>query len=199
LPSALMTSGPSQTAMKCDKGMTYVVADDDSPEAQDQVLFEGGVLFRHVAGREMVNLEQMLPDVIAQPELLAQLKSRNAYMECDRLECGFVPADEPANSGQGSVGGEPSMRLAWLIASGDVYLRDQQESVIRSVHARQTEFDRLRSTVRVLGWEHVDARIYSENPETGQFDRPAIGKDFVIHLDTNTIRAGETRGELRRP
>ena len=91
------------------------------------------------------------------------------------------------------------LRLSWLIASGNVYLRDQQESVIRTVHARQVEFDRPRSIVRVLGWQGVDARIYSENPETGQFDIPAIGPEFIVDLENNTIQAGETRGEFRRP
>jgi lipopolysaccharide export system protein LptA len=198
LPSALMTRGPSQTAMKCDKGMTYVVG-DEGPAAQDQVLFEGGVVFRHVAGREMVNLEQMLPDVIAYPDLLAQLKSRNTYMECDRLECGLA-ASGPAE-GERATGSavEVRLRLSWLIASDNVYLRDQQESVIRTVHARQVEFDRLRSIVRVLGWQQVHARIYSENSETDQFDIPAIGPEFIIDLENNTIQAGETRGEFRRP
>ena len=198
LPSALMTRGPSQTAMKCDKGMTYVVG-DEGPDAQDQVLFEGGVVFRHVAGREMVNLEQMLPDVIAYPELLAQLKSRNTYMECDRLECGLA-AGSPAEGNRAADSAMGArLRLSWLIASGNVYLRDQQESVIRTVHARQVEFDRPRSIVRVLGWQGVDARIYSENPETGQFDIPAIGPEFIVDLENNTIQAGETRGEFRRP
>jgi len=60
------------------------------------------------------------------------------------------------------------------------------------------EFDRPRSIVRVLGWEGADARIYRENPETGQFDRPWIGREFIIDIESNTIQAGETRGEFRR-
>jgi len=196
LSSALMTRGPSQTAMSCDHGLTYAVA-SDAPKAEDKAVFEGNVVFRHVAGREMVNLELMLPDVLNQPELLDQLKDRNTFMRCARLECGFAATGSGAAADSFAGTDEPGLQLAWLMATGNVYLRDQQYAQSRTVYANQLEFDRPRRLVRVLGGANAPARIYSENSETGRFEAPWMGKDLIYDLGTNTIRTAEGQGELR--
>lgn len=195
LPSALMSRGPSQTAMKCDRSMTYQLG-ADGPGRRDSVLFEGGVTFRHVAGRRIIGLEEMLPEVKANPQLLAQLKDRNTYLDCDRLEGAFVASD--ATRGPAGRG---DMRLVALNATGNVYLRDEHGPGIREVHAHQVEFDRGSGRIRVLGdpASGRNANIYYQNVQTGTFDAPAAGPEFVLDLNTNTVTAGAVTGEFRRP
>lgn len=188
VPSALMSRGPSQTVLSASRSMTYSLGREEAGR-RDRVVFEGGVRFRHVTGREMVELEKMLPQVRADPKLLEQLRDRNVYLESERLECEFVAAD--------GEGRRAALQLAWLIATGQVYLRDQQEDAIRSVEAAQIEFDRGQSLVRVLGGEGRAARVYNENRRTRRLDVPVIGPEVVIDMQSNTIRAGSIRGEVR--
>lgn len=192
IPSALMDRGPSQTAMQCSGSLFYVLG-EEGPQREDSVLFEGGVRLRHVAGREMVNLEQMLPEVAANPELLVNLKSRNTYMECDRLEGVFAATEEARDS----LGLRPSLQLSLLNAYGNVYLRDQQSATIRSIYAHQVDVDLPQRVVRVLGLPSagIDARVYDENPETGRFNGPIQFPEIIIDLDTNTIRGRGVRGQ----
>jgi hypothetical protein len=198
IPSALMSRGPSQTAMECRRGLIYVLG-EEGPQRKDSVLMEGSVRFRHVTGREMVGLEQMLPEIAAKPELLEALKSRNSYMECDRLEGIFVVGSE-ARGQRGDFTLRPSLQLSWLNARDDVYLRDQQGAAIRSVYAHQLEFDRPNGVIRVLGLEEegIDARIYDENATSGRFSIPAISPEIIIDLETNTVRTKEVRGRAGR-
>jgi lipopolysaccharide export system protein LptA len=125
LPSALITRGPSQTAMSCVQGMTYALG-DDGPTRSDSAVFEGSVVFVHRAGREMVHLEQMLPEVQNNPELLANLKSRNTLLTCDRLECGFSVEGAQPGRAAGPLSSRDT-RLSWLLASGNAELLDVRE------------------------------------------------------------------------
>ena len=88
------------------------------------------------------------------------------------------------------------MRLAWLLASGHVYLRDVQGSDVRSVWANQIDFDRQIGLIRVLGTPHYEARIYDENLDTGD-SKVVVGEEFIINLHTGAVRTGATRGEFR--
>lgn len=191
LPSALMTRGPSQTAMRCSRSLLYVLG-PEGPERTDSVLLEGAVRFRHVAGRQMARLREMLPEVARDPERLARLTDRNIYLECGRLEGLF------AVGGAGSGGPLPrSLQPVWLNARENVYLRDQQEANIRSVYARQLQYDRTDGVIRVLGGSGPEAlaRVYDENRQTGRFSIPAVSPEIVIDLTTNTIRARQIRGQ----
>lgn len=190
IASALMSRGPSQTAMRCDRSMTYIIGEPE-PDRRDTVFFDGGVIFRHVTGREMKNIEQMLPDIVKQPELLTLLKTRNTYLECERLEAVFVM--------QSDSGGAPGTQLGWLNAVGDAFLRDQRGDAVRSIEAHQLEFDREGGLIRVAGQldPQLDARIYDENLANGQFNT-VVGSAFTIDMNNNTIRTGPVRGTLRR-
>ncbi len=198
LPSALISRGPSQTALQCTGRMTYTFG-PEGPHRRDAVVFERDVLFVHRAGREMLNLAEMLPEVSARPELLETLESRNTTLECDRLECWFV-ADERA--GRGETAGGPltrtPLRLTSLTAQDGVYLRDQQGTRVREIHAAWVEFDREQSRVQVRGDERAVARVYFQDGATGQFDVHA-GRQWVINLQDGTIRAGPTAGQIGRP
>jgi hypothetical protein len=195
IPSALVTRGPSQTAMQCRRSLMYVLG-KEGPQRQDSVLFEGRVRFRHVAGREMVNLEQMLPEVVRDPALLETLETRNTYVECDRFE-GLFTAEQEAQPAETMRRLRPSLQLSWLNARGNVYLRDQHEDSIREVYAHQLEFDRPGGLIRVLGLPEagIDARVYDENSKTGRFSMPVIAPEVTIDLKTNTIRGRQIRGQ----
>jgi hypothetical protein len=195
VPSALMTRGPSQTVLQCSRALTYVVG-AESPQRRDTVLLEGEVRFVHVAGREMVGLEQMVPQVRDNPELLNRLVSRNTSMSCGRLEAAFVT--ETAGT-DGGAGRRSQPRMTWLSASEAVDLRDQQGTRVRTVSAARLEFDRDNSLVRVFGAAGVDARIFDEDVSTGQLNIPAVGPEFVVNLADNSVRAGETSGRFSRP
>ena len=195
VPSALITRGPSQTAMQCDGSMTYALG-TEGPTRRDSVLFEDGVRFAHRTGSEMINAEQMLPELQVHPELITDFESRNTMLTCDRLECGFqvggsADAGEPA-----PMAGRESMRLTWLLASGNAYLRDKQGLVIREVYTQQIDFDRQASLIRILGTPLANARIYEEHLKTGG-SRVLLGEEFIIDLESNAISTKTTSGEFR--
>ena len=158
IPSALMTRGPSQTAMQCQKRMTYTLG-PDGPGRRDTVVFEEGVLFVHRAGREMVGLDQMLPELAGNPDLLAKLKSRNAAMTCERLECWFTMDEQVPQASRAGALTRSSMQLASLLATGGVYLRDEEGSRIRDVNAPHVEFN------RELGLIHVQWQRRRRRPD----------------------------------
>ncbi len=190
VPSALMSRGPSQTVLSADRAMTYSLGREEVGR-RDRVVFEGGVRFRHVTGREMVQFEKMLPQGREDPRLLEQLRDRNVYLESERLEGEFV-AEAAGGEGQPAA-----LQLVWLIATGQVYLRDQQQDAVRSVDAAQIEFDRSQSLIRVLGGEGAAARVYNENRRTRRLDVPVVGPEIVIDMQNNTIRTRSIRGEVR--
>jgi hypothetical protein len=197
VPAALISRGPSQTAMRCAGRMTYTLGAQGATR-RDTVVFEDRVVFVHRTGREMVNLEQMLPQVAEKPELMDELPSQNASLDCDRLECWFtVDAADKATRRGGALTRVP-MRLASLMATGNAYLRDQQGPRIREVNAAWIEFDREQGRVHVRGAEQADARVYLEDTKTGQFDVHA-GQQLVINLQDGTIRSDRIVGEMRRP
>lgn len=185
LPSAFLSSGPSQTAMQCSRAMTYVIG-ADGPQRRDSVFFDGGVIFRHVTGRDMVNPEQMLPHARDQADLLAQLKNRNAYLMCDKLEGEFAVGP----SSEREAGLPARMSLSSLNALGQVYLRDQRDNWAVTVDAARVELDRAGGIVRVLGdpTTGTDARVTEERPGAEIFNVPAIGREVIIDLNSNTIR-----------
>jgi hypothetical protein len=197
VPSSLLARGPSQTAMVCHQGLVYMLG-EEGPERRDSALLEGGVALRRVAGRKIEDLEQMLPDVVRNPELLKNLESRNSWLFCDRLEVLFAVGDAARTPALlGSTRG--SLRLSWFNALGNVYFRDQQERSIREVYAHQLEYDGGNAIVRALGLseEGIDARIYDEDPQSGRFNIPAQGPALIWHIDTNTIEAEEgIRGRI---
>ncbi|MGD8454302.1 MAG: hypothetical protein PVJ57_21020 [Phycisphaerae bacterium] len=192
IPSGLIARGPSQTAMQCERSLTYVLGEEtlDGTPRRDSVLFEGDVLFIHRTGREMVDLEQMLPQVRTNPELISNYESRNTSLQCDRLECGILVG------GGDELGRATSMRLTWLLASGHAYLRDLHNDIIREVWAAQLDFDRTLRLIRVLGGPRVDARIYESSREAAD-SRAIVGAEFIINLQDGTVKTGATRGEFR--
>lgn len=203
LTSALMSRGPSQTLLQCARQMTYAIG-PEGPARSDRVVFEGGVRFVHVAGREMINLEQMLPQVRDNPGLLEKLPSRSTQLECDRLDVEFVAA-QPGATPAGAAPAVPApsgsrapVQLGWLAATGSVYLRDQLGPVIRTMEAAQLEFDRAQGIVRVIGGEGADARVWNENKVTHQLDAPAVAPEIILDVQNNTIRATRSiRGTIR--
>ncbi|MBL8878998.1 MAG: hypothetical protein JNG88_07745 [Phycisphaerales bacterium] len=197
LPSALVTRGPSQSAMQCEGGMTYRIGQDGAIRT-DNVLFERAVIFVHRAGREMVALEEMLPQLQKDKELLAKLKSRNTYLECDRMEVAFQSRGESESPGRSGGALASGMRLNALITSGNTYLVDREGAGVRTVHADRMEFDRERGILRVFGTAIADARVYYENAELRRFDAPAVGPRFIIDLNRNTVEADQVSGEVRR-
>ncbi len=192
LPSSLISDGPSQTAMSASQSMKYIVG-DDGPQRRDWVVMEGVVRCRHVAGREIVDLEAMLPEAAGRPELLANLRDRNAWLECDRLEGYFdVAPDEASKSGRSPI------RLSWITARGRVYLRDQERAVTRSVYAQELEFDRANALVKVRGGDNppLPARVIEENAQSGHVSTPALSRYIEIDLKNRTVRADRTSGTI---
>lgn len=194
--SALLSRGASQTAIRCEKQMTYTLG-PDGPGRRDTVVFDDRVLFVHRAGKEMVNLTQMLPQMVAKPELVETMKSRNASLSCDRLECWFAAEPSSKTPPRGGALTQTPLRLASLLATGSVFLRDQEESRVREVNAASLEFNREQSRVRVQGGEQADARVYFEDTKTGQFDVHA-GRQLVINMQDGTIQSDRLEGEIRR-
>lgn len=194
LPSALLSRGPSQTVVQSSRGMDYHVG-EGAAARRDSAIFEGEVKMRHVSGRDVVDLASLAPAAANDPALATRLKSRTAQLDCERLECEFAVSDAAA-----SQRGAPPVQLTWLAASQNVYLMDKQGPGSREIYAHQIEFDRATSRVRVLGSvaDGIDARIYYINPTTGQFDTPAVGPEFVIDLESNTIKTGRATGGFRR-
>lgn len=197
IPSALLSRGPSQTAMQCEGRMTYTLG-EEGPGRRDSAVFEEEVFFVHRSGREMVHLSKMLPEAVMQPELVADLPdNRNASLSCDRMECWFA-VDEPAGGARrGGALTEAPLELATLMAIGNVYLRDVQEPKVREVHADWIEFNREKGWIQVRGSETADARVYFENKQTGQADVHP-GHEVTINLKDGTIRAERISGEMKR-
>ncbi|MBU0616688.1 MAG: hypothetical protein KKI02_03125, partial [Planctomycetes bacterium] len=197
ISSSLLTRGPSQTAMACRKGLVYALG-EEGPGRQDSAVLDGGVTLRHVAGHEIKELEQMLPDVAKDPELLKNLESRNSWLFCDRAEVLFTVGD--ASLTRTLPGGErDTMQLSWFNALGNVFLRDQQDDNIREVYAHQSEYDRASEIVRLLGQpeEDLNARVYDQDPTSGRLNIAAEGPVLIWHIDTNTIEAEEgIRGKV---
>ncbi len=197
IPSALIGRGPSQTAMRCTGRMTYTLG-EEGPARRDTAVFEDQVVFVHRTGREMVNLEQMLPQVATNPEVLDEMRSQNASLDCDRLECWFTADAADKTPRRGGALTRAPMRLASLTASGDAYLRDQEGTRVREINAAWVEFDREQGRIHVRGTDRADARVYMEDTKTGQFDVHA-GRQLVISLQDGTIRSDRIVGEMRRP
>jgi len=195
LPSAFLSRGPSQTAMQCTGRMTYTLG-ADGPERRDTVVFEDNVFFVHRTGAAMVDLTQTL----SQPARTAAHlpPGRNATLECERLECWFVVDQEGSVPQRGGGLTRTPMRLASLLASGSVYLRDEFGPRIREVNAAWIEFNREQSVINVRSTDVAEARVYFENTASGQLD-VHTGKQLVIDLRDGTVRSGELRGHLRRP
>lgn len=195
MPSALVADSPSQTAMASQGGMTYVIG-ENGPNRRDQVLFRGGVQFCHLAGNQVKNLSEMIPEVAGDRSRMQQLGGRNVRLDCDKLEGEFV-----IRSVGESVGRQSSpMELARLNATGDVWLDDTRNGTSTEILAHQIEFDREFAKLRVLGSKDPlkDAQVFIENPQTGRMDIPATGPEFIIDLNTNQIQAGRTEMIFRR-
>ncbi len=196
LPSALLSRGASQSAMRCNGRMTYTLG-PDGPGRRDTVVFEDEVVFVHRTGKEMVNIAEMLPQVADHPELLDAVQSRNAALECDRLECWFAADEADTATRRGGALTRAALRLAALTARGRVYMRDQLATEIREIHADWLEFNREQGRVEVHGRPGVAARIYVQDKRTGRFD-PHTGQHVVVNLRDGTIRSGRIEGEMRR-
>jgi hypothetical protein len=197
LPSALMSRGPSETAMVCNRHLIYMMGQGDA--RRDSVLMEGSVRFRHTTGREMLDLETMLPQTVGDPAFLDahKIKDRNTYLECGRLEAVFAgAADSPAE--RQALIPRSSLELALLNARENVLLRDQQNARKIEVYAHQLEFDSSGGLVRVLAAPDAesDVRVYEENTQTGRFSNPVVAREVIIDLRTNTVRATKIRGSI---
>lgn len=190
VPSGFMSNGPSQTAMKCDGPMSYAVGPEATPRT-DFVALQGNVRMIHVSGREMASLDEMVPQLAQHPEMLVNMRSRNARLEADRVEAQFEVGGANAN--------RAGYQLGAINASGNVYLRDRQGAGIREVHASQVEYDAPNQLVRVFGEQLNPARLYYTNAETGQFSAPAEGPQFTINLATSDVETGAMRGESVAP
>lgn len=217
LSSALVSRGPSQTAMQCNERMTYVLGSAEDP--RDSAVFLGDVFFVHRTGKEMVNLAQMLPELAADPERLDALRSRNASLECERLECWFGIEQGGAAHGDGALTGR-GRTLDSLTASDSVYLRDvESESRILEVNAAWLHFERHDqneaalaaanddgdvtpvtppSRLEIRGDGSSEARIYLEDQASGQFGFHH-GQELVVNLTDGTIRTGDITGQFSRP
>ncbi|MBK9119811.1 MAG: LPS export ABC transporter periplasmic protein LptC [Phycisphaerales bacterium] len=197
VPAALISDGPSQTAMQCYGRMTYTLG-PEGPERRDTVVFEDQVLFVHRTGREMIELGTMLPAVVEQPEVLDKIDSRSVTLECDRLEVWFH-TQERANGGVPAAGGLTGapLRLVALNADGNVYLRDVQDPTVREVNAMQIEFDRPTNQITVLGPPESEARIIVEDRALARFQVHS-GQKLVLNLADGTIRSDRIGGEVRQ-
>lgn len=196
--SALRARGPSESALQCTDQLIYQIGAEDETPRRDSVLMLGNVKLVHYAGRDVPDLDRLLPEVARQPELLDQLGQRSAYVECNKLEAFFMQAEQDRARPAGPALGGGSMEMSYLNATGDVFLRDQQGSRLREMVAGQVEFDAARDIIRVYGPEGGVARIYDMDPQTGQLDVPVVGPAFTIDLNTNTVRSDRIRGEMQR-
>ncbi|MGE3182313.1 MAG: hypothetical protein AB7N71_11840, partial [Phycisphaerae bacterium] len=188
--SPLVARGPSQSALICNKQMTYAIGSDSAGARRDAVVFDGDVRLIHRTGREIKSIEEMIPDLRA--DQLEKLPSRSTSLDCERVECEFV-----ANASE-TRGPRSGMELAWMICNGEVYLRDKQEDTIRTVYCDRLEFNRENSTITANGNLPDSVRILIENPTTNEFSQPVIGQYFTIDLTNNQVRTDQTRGEFRR-
>ena len=190
LPSPLVSRGPSQTGLRCTKSMTYVIGKDSVGARRDLVVFDGEVYFFHRIGRDMLDIQKVLPELTAAQ--ISQLPGRVTTLDCGRVECEFLANQDDPSDPRGSL------KLAWMIASGNVALRDEQGPAVRTVQCDRLEFNREQSIINVNGSASNPAKIYSENKSTNQAEMPAVGESFTIDLNKNQIRTQGTRGEFRR-
>jgi lipopolysaccharide export system protein LptA len=187
VPSALSTRGPHQTAIACEGRMTYTLG--SRAARRDHVAFDGGVRFIHAAGREMVNFEQMLPEVQSNPELLVKIEDRKTFLQSNRLEVEF--ALDNGRAGQAS-----GMRLANLQAIGDVYLRDRQGDGIREATGDRLAYQAEAAKVYIEG---NPANIAYENPKTN-LSNQVRGRYLEMDLKANDVRTtGPTEGSFFQP
>ena len=196
IASALISRGPSETAMACDQFLIYMMG-QEGPARRDSVLMEGNVFFRHVTGRQMAGIEMMLPQVVGDPTFLEthKIQDRNTYLECGRLEAAFAgasPADRDA------LIPRSSLQLALLNARDNVFLSDQQNTREFEVYAQQLEFDREGELLRLLAGsqENDNVRVYEQDAASRRFSNPVIAREVVIDLRTNTVQAKKIRGQI---
>lgn len=197
VPSALISRGASQTAMQCTGRMIYTLG-DPGPQRRDTVVLEDDVVLVHRAGRNMVNLSSMLPDPNTPTPAAETEENRNAMMQANRLECWFEADPRNPAVSRGGALTATAMQLSSLIASGAVYLRDEEDDQVREVHAAWLEFSREFGLVNVRGVDDTDARVYFSNVDTQQFDFHA-GERFTINLKDGTILTGSVTGQMTRP
>ncbi|MCC6360870.1 MAG: hypothetical protein IT450_19195, partial [Phycisphaerales bacterium] len=194
LPSAMVSRGPSQTAMRCTNSMIYAMG-PAGPARRDSVVLDGNVLFRHAAGREMSNLGAMFPREAGSEEFLKRLGGRMTGLACSRMECTFETGGASVVGGLNAA--QPSMRLAFLGARGGVSLVDSQDSTRREVAAEQIEFERERAVIRILGAPTADAQLTTLDLKagtSGRVDSPVI----IFDLKSNTVTAEKLTGESIR-
>ena len=190
--SALVSTGPSITAMSCDSGLIYALG-KDGPQRRDTVLFRDKVQFQHVAVTRAADLEPTLRRIIEHGGPLHNIPGRHTIVTCDRLEVAFE-----VTAGAASSLGTAKMQLTWLNATGNVRLRDQQGADVRTIYAHQLEYDAKDKLAWVLGdpQRGIMARIFDENLETHRLNRPAVGPKFILNLQTRTIETGAVRGRV---
>ncbi|MBN2446758.1 MAG: hypothetical protein JXO22_08530, partial [Phycisphaerae bacterium] len=199
VPSGLMTRGPHQTAIKCDGAMTYQIG-SDGPDRRDGVVFDQGVVMKHVAGKEMVNLDEMFTPAERQSEAFVNLSSRRSELWGDRLECTFGASGAQSQLVRRRQTAGPPMQLSQLLATGNVYMGDRQGDGIREVNADQVDYNQATGLVIVRGKATQPARVYYSNPQTGRFAAPAVGTEIILDLHNNTIRVpGRLQGEIVVP
>lgn len=190
LASPLISRGPSQTGIKCEKSMTYAIGQDSGGQRRDGVVLDGSVHFFHATGQEMLKIADVLPDLA--PAELARLPSRKTDLKCERVECEFLAAAADPLDPRGSL------KLAWLIATGTVNLRDEQTPVVRTVYCDRLEFNREQSVVTINGSAAAPARVFVENTQTNRLTQPVTGESITLDLKNNEIRTPGARGEFRR-
>ncbi len=190
--SGLLTRGPSQTVIGADDGLVYAIgAGDDRRE--DHALFQGGVRFVHLAGREMQNPETVLPALRESPALLDQLESRMTQLAAERLECHFAVADDdPAVAVRRAAAGPP-LQLMHLIATGDVLLVDRVEQQLRQIDADRIEYDGVSEIARALASADRKAIVRTENLRSGMSSQNEFAD--AVELD---LRAGDVQVRSRR-
>lgn len=196
VPSALATSGPSQTAIACEGRMTYTLG-PEGPDRRDTVVFEKLVRFARRTGEKMVAWEQMLPSGMDRTAVAA-LPSRSTTLDSDRLECWFTADESEAQAGLGDSPTRQALRLASLLATGNVYLYDLEGAREREVYAASVEFQREQGRLHMEGANGGDARVYFRDKERGQ-DAFHASPRVTINLRDGTISTDRIRGEMRRP
>ena len=197
LPSALVSSGPGQTAMVAERGLTYRLG--EGAARRDSALLEGRVRVRHVTGGRLSTLGDLVPPAERKPDDLARLGGRNFYAEAERIECVLTPA--PGNSPAVSLtpDRETALRLETLTTEGATYVRDEQGTRIFEIQARRIEFERATSRIRVFGETSRDALV-STYDQIRKASAEARSREIHVDLTSNTVRAvGPTSGSSNRP
>ncbi len=197
LPSALVSSGPGQTAMVAERGLTYRLG--DGAARRDSALLEGRVRVRHVTGGRLGTLGDMVPAAERKPDDLARLGGRNFYAEAERIECALTPAPGNAPAGPIAADRETALRLETLTTEGATYVRDEQGTRIFEIQARRIEFERASSRIRVFGETNRDALV-STYDQIRKASAEARSREIHVDLISNTVRAvGPTSGSSNRP